>query len=640
MTPTPPPPHPALSPSGGEGHSESPASGGGVVLVDPITLEIIRGSLASTIRDMELLMERCAMSPFIKEKKDYFVGVFDTQGRIVACHISGSGPGMLTPILKIYPLESMRPGDVYWYNDPYISDGAVQHHQDMVFTAPIFHEGRLVGFATTFGHYQDIGGLRAGSISPHATEIYHEGLLVPPVRIVREGQLNEEAYRIFLRNSRLPDLVEGDTRAMMASCRLADTRLTELCARYGVDIVLAAFDECIAQTAARARELFLQMVPEGCWSFHDFLDSDGGAEQRPFRVDLELSRTGDHVRLDGSRSDDQARGPINYTTNAGLLRIAFGRYLQSLDADLDVNEGLLRNLDEWIAREGSILKPRFPAPLGMRANTRFRVMSCIFGSLAQANGGSVPAGSPVYVLYYFRAWDEARRRPILCIEGLGVGLGARPFADGVDVIYYIAQENYPVEYVERDFPLRVERYAARPDSGGPGLHRGGCGVVRDVRVLAEKAELATRMENTVVAPYGVAGGRAGRTGRIILNPGTPEERELVALGDGIVLKRGDLLRFETCGGGGWGDPLKRDPERVRTDVARGFITARGAFEDYGVALDPATLDLDKTATDEERRRRARDLPLIDRGPGFEEAEARWRTFNPTSPSPPKGERAG
>ena len=600
--------------------------------VDPITLEIIRGSLSSTIRDMELLMERCAMSPFIKEKKDYFVGVFDTRGRIVACHISGSGPGMLEPILKIYPLETMRPGDVYWFNDPYLSDGAVQHHQDMVFTAPIFHEGSLIAFATTFGHYQDIGGLRAGSISPHATEIYHEGVLVPPVRIVREGQLNEEAYRIFLRNSRLPDLVEGDTRAMMASCRLADTRVAELCGRYGAATVLAAFDECIAQTAARARELFLQLVPQGQWGFHDFLDSDGGADQRPFRIELELSRRGDHVRLDGSRSDDQARGPINFTTNAGLLRIAFGRYLQSLDADLDVNEGLLRNLDEWVAREGSILKPRFPAPLGMRANTRFRVMSCIFGNLAQANGGRVPAGSPVYVLYYFRAWDEARARPILCIEGLGVGLGARPFADGVDVIYYIAQENYPVEYVERDFPLRVERYAVRPDSGGPGLRRGGCGVVRDVRVLCEKAELATRMENTLVAPYGVAGGRAGRTGRITLNPGTPDERALLPLGDGIVLKRGDLLRLETCGGGGWGDPLEREPERVRQDVARGFVTGRGAFEDYGVVLEAATLDIDKTATDDERRRRARDLPLIDRGPGFDEAETRWRAAR-NSPRP-------
>jgi N-methylhydantoinase B len=182
--------------------------------------------------------------------------------------------------------------------------------------------------------------------------------------------------------------------------------------------------------------------------------------------------------------------------------------------------------------------------------------------------------------------------------------------------------------VERDFPLRVERYAVRPDSGGPGLYRGGCGVVRDVRVLCEKAELATRMENTLVAPYGVAGGHAGRTGRITLNPGTPEERELVALGDGIVLKRGDLLRLETCGGGGWGDPLERDPERVRLDVARGFVTAGGAFEDYGVVIDAATLDVDKTATNEERRRRARTLPLIDRGPGFDEAEARWRSFRP------------
>jgi N-methylhydantoinase B len=592
--------------------------------VDPITLEIVRGSLASTIREMELLMERCAMSPFIKEKKDYFVGVFDVGGRIVACHISGSGPGMLVPILREYPLETMRPGDVYWFNDPYLSDGAVQHHQDMVFVVPVFHDGRLVAFTTTFGHYQDIGGTRAGSISPHATEIYHEGVLVPPVRIMREGTLNEEAYRIFLRNSRLPDMVEGDTRAMMASCRLAEARLVELFTRYGIDTVLAAFEACIAGTAARARALFLGMIPQGSWRFHDYLDNDGGTESRPYRVDLTLSRVGDVVTLDGSRSDDQARGPINFVTNPGLLRIAFGRYLQMLEPDLDVNQGLLHNLDEWIAREGSLLKPRFPAPLGMRANTRFRVMSCIFGALAQANGGQVPAGSPVYVLYYFRAWDEARHRPILCIEGLGVGLGARPFADGVDVIYYIAQENYPVEYVERDFPLRIERYTLRPDSGGPGFHRGGAGVIRDVRVLCERAELATRMENTLVAPYGVGGGHAGRTGRILLNPGTPEEHEVPGQFDGLQLRRGDLLRFETCGGGGWGDPLTRDPMRVRQDVARGFVTVRGAREDYGMVLEPATLEIDKQATDDERAGRAGERPLIDRGPGFAEAEALWR----------------
>jgi N-methylhydantoinase B len=536
---------------------------------------------------------------------------------------------MLAPILRAYPIETMRPGDAYWFNDPYLSDGAVQHHQDMVFVVPVFHEGAILAFAATFGHYQDIGGLRAGSISPQSTEIFHEGVLVPPIRIMQDGRLNEEAYRIFLRNSRLPDMVEGDTRAMIASCRLAESRLDELFARYGTTRVLAGFDTCIAQTAARARELFLGMIPEGRWTFHDFLDGDGGADSRPFRVELALSRTGDHVLLDGSRSDDQAPGPINYTTNTGLLRIAFGRYLQMLDPELDVNEGLLENLDEWIARDGSLLKPRFPAPLGMRANTRFRVMSCIFGNLAQGNGGKVPAGSPVYVLYYFRAWDEARRRPILCIEGLGVGLGARPFADGVDVIYFIAQENYPVEYVERDFPLRVERYAVRPDSCGPGYHRGGAGVIRDVRVLCDRAELATRMENTLVAPYGVAGGGAGRTGHITLNPGTPGARVLPGQGDGIVLKRGDLLRFETCGGGGWGDPLTRDPARVRQDVARGFVTPRGALEDYGVVLDPATLDVAKDATEDERARRAAPVALIDRGPGFDQAEALWRARRST-----------
>src|SRR5438132_9773844 len=160
--------------------------------VNPIVLEIIRGSLFSTIREMELLMERCAMSPFIKEKKDYFVGIYDTRGRIVACHISSSGPGMLAPILRTYPLETMRPGDVYWFNDPYLTDGAVQHHQDMVFVVPVFHERAIVAFTSRFGHYQDIGGMRAGSISPHATEIYHERLLVPPVRIMQERRLNEE----------------------------------------------------------------------------------------------------------------------------------------------------------------------------------------------------------------------------------------------------------------------------------------------------------------------------------------------------------------------------------------------------------------------------------------------------------------
>jgi N-methylhydantoinase B len=590
--------------------------------VNPVVLEIIRGSLRSTIHEMELLMERCAMSPFIKEKKDYFVGIYDTRSRIVCCHISSSGPGMVAPILEAYPLAEMRPGDVYWFNDPYISRGAVQHHQDMVFAMPVFHDGEVVAFTVTYGHYQDIGGMKAGSISPHASEIFHEGILVPPVRIYRQGQLNDEAYRIFLRNSRLPDMVEGDTKAMMASCRLAESRLLELLERYGQETTLTAFEMIIAQTAERTQPLFRALIPQGTYTFHDYLDSDG-VEGRPYRVELTLSREGDRVCLDATKSDDQARGPINYITNLGLLQIAYGRYLLALEPSLDVNEGLLQNLHEWITREGSILQPRFPAPLGMRAHTRFRVVACLFGALAQANGGQVPANSPVYVLYYFRAHHPSTRQQILCIEGLGVGLGARPFADGVDAIYYIAQENYPVEYVEKDFPLRIEQYAMRVDSAGPGLYRGGCGIVRDVRVLCDTAELGTRMENTKFPPYGVAGGRAGRPGKIILNPGTPKEREIPQIGDGVQLKRGDLLRLMTCGGGGWGDPYTRDPLLVQQDVARGFVSVHGALEDYGVALDPLSLEIDKAATEVHRKQRSNLLPLFDRGPSFAQGEAEW-----------------
>jgi N-methylhydantoinase B len=590
--------------------------------VNPVVLEIIRGSLSSTIKEMELLMERCAMSPFIKEKKDYFVGIFDTQGRLVCCHISQSGPGMITPILEVYALEDMRPGDVYWYNDPYLSKGAVQHHQDMVFAMPVFHASEIIAFTVTYGHYQDIGGVKPGSISPQATEIFHEGTLVPPIRIYRAGQLNEEAYRIFLRNTRLPHMVEGDTKAMMASCRLAESRILELFERYGQETVLAAFQEVIDSTAVRARSLFLELIPEAEYRFYDYLDSDG-VSGRPYRVALTLRRHEGQVELDASESDDQGQGPINYMTHLGLVQMAYGRWLLSLDPTLDVNDGLLRNLDTWITRAGSVLQPRFPAPCGMRMHAHYRLVAGIFGTLAQANNGRVPANSPVYVLYYFRTYDPATGQLILCIEGLGVGLGAKPYADGIDVIYYIAQENYPVEYVEKEFPLRIERYAMRPDSGGPGLYRGGCGVVRDVRVLCDTAELGNRMENSKFPPYGVAGGRAGRAGKILLNPDTPQEREVPPTSDGVRLKRGDLLRLMTCGGGGWGDPFGRDPALVQQDVARGFVSLQGALEDYGVVLDPNMLEIDQAATEALRQGRTAALPLFDRGPTFAEGEAEW-----------------
>src|SRR5579884_2941546 len=278
-----------------------PVERGGRVAImpDPITLELISGALRSAIHEMETLVDRTAMSAIIKEKKDYFVGLYDARGRMVDAQISFTGPGLVEPVLKTYPLEEMRPGDVFWFNDPYFTDGAIQHLGDMVFMAPVFAEigGRGSGigdddaglpaadprslssgpiaFSACFGHFRDLGGTRAGSISPGATEIFHEGTRVPPIRIVRAGELNHEAYRVILANSRFPEDMEGDSRALMAACRLGVSRLEEMIARFGRVTLLEAFDALIARTGAAARAMLRRLVPEGEYHFWDAADGDG-----------------------------------------------------------------------------------------------------------------------------------------------------------------------------------------------------------------------------------------------------------------------------------------------------------------------------------------------------------------------------
>jgi N-methylhydantoinase B len=580
--------------------------------VTTITSELIKGALDSAIHEMEVLIDRTAMSAMIKEKKDFFVGLFDAGGRMVAAHVSFTGPGLIDPVVAQYPLSAMRPGDVYWYNDPYFSHGAIQHLGDMCFIAPVCDGGEVVAFSATFGHFRDIGGTRAGSISPGATEIFHEGTRVPPIRIMQAGELNAEAYRVILANSRFPADLEGDTRALMASCKLGEARLEELLHLHGRDTVLAAFDDVISRTRGAARAVLRRLVPEGEYAFHDHADDDG-ITGRSYKVAMTLRRDGDRITVDMSGSDPQARGPINFLVTKGYINLLFGRYLMSLDPTLPLNEGLLETVDELVAAPGTVTQPRFPAATGLRSHVRQRVSSCMLGVLNEATGGNASANSPVYILYSLRMLDERTGTFDLCSEGVGAGLGARPYADGVNAIYFVAQQNFPVEFIEREHNLLIEQFAINPDSGGPGLYRGGCGVIRDIRIHARGAVLSTRMDNIRFPCWGVAGGRAGRTGAFILNPGTPHERVLPPIGDDIPLAEGDLLRVVTGGGGGWGDPFSRDPERVRRDVLEGFVSVAGAREDYGVVLDPETYRLDDEETQRLRSAARPSGELFDRG---------------------------
>jgi len=580
--------------------------------VDPITLELIKGMMRSARAEMEALIERTAMSPFIREKKDYFTAFFTCDGRMLFGTNLPLGGNLLDAILAQYPAETMRPGDLYWYNDCYGTCGGVSHSPDMVFVAPVFYDHQLAGFAETWGHLWDIGGMMPGSISPAATEVYHEGIIMPPIRIYREGVLNDEVFRIFARNSRFPDILKGDLRAILASCRLGKQRLEDIFVRFGTDTTLAAFEQIIQQSTMAVRQAFATRVPDGSYSFRDYLDSDGITDQS-YSVHLTLMKKNETISLDFSETDDQARGAVNFIMHNSVPKFMYGLYLTAGDPTTLLNHGFAQAIDEVITRPGSLVNPTPPAPLGMRSNTMLRVNNCVFGTLALATDGQTNAASSVYVIYMLRSLNRQSGDYTLCIEGLGGGFGARPFADGPDAIYYVAQKNYPVEFAEMEFGVRIERYSIHPDSGGPGRYRGGCGIVRDVRIIADEGILASRLENVIFPAWGVNGGHSGRPGCIVVNPGTPEERQLKPLSDNNRLRQGDLLRVMTSGGGGWGHPFDRPAARVREDVLDGFVSPQSALRDYGVVLDPQTFAVDEGETAQIRKDLGRETAMFHRG---------------------------
>ena len=561
----------------------------GAAAVDPIVVQLIRGSLKAARQECEILIERTSMSAFIREKKDYLISFCDSQGKSV--YGADQGSDLIDCVWDYYPSETMRPGDLYWYNDPYISDGAISHSPDMVFITPVFYDGDLVAYCYSWAHFWDMGGSRPGSIGPANTEIFHDGTLVPPVKIVKEGVLNDEAYRIILRNSRYPDLLEGDTQALMAAAALAEKRLVELFDRFGKETVLTSFNMLQEETGRFVRDKMLELVPEGEYSFRDYMDSDGvGNEWHSLHV--KLTRKGDHVVADTTASGDQAPGSINFLMSKVVLKSWYGLYFASFDPSLLMNQGMLSAVDDVHIRDGSILHPRWPAALGCRAHTFGKLKEAIIGTIAQATGGDVMAASAVYVIAYWRMKDPETGQWVLCTDGIAVGHGARPFADGLDAIYNRHNQNYPAEFMDMEYPLRVERYALHPDSGGPGKYRGGCGIIRDVRLLSSEGTFGLRVECNRFPAWGVAGGMAGGTSRVALNPGTPGEQEVRPFSDDNRWYAGDLVRIYSAGGGGWGDPLERDVTLVEQDVRGGFVTPEGALRSYGVLIDPNSITAD------------------------------------------------
>ena len=569
---------------------------------DPVTLEIVRGAIRAAQAEMEALIERTAISAFIREKKDFYTALFDAEGVMAVGSNVPVFADMTSPVFALFPKETMKPGDLYWYNDCYGSRGAVSHSNDQVLIAPVFHEGRRCAFVMGWAHFADIGGIRPGSISPDATDIYQEGIIIPPTKLVDAGVTNEATLSIFHRNSRFPDQSRGDLRALVGSVELGVKRIGEIVARFGADVIDDALAQLLERTRKLVRSKLAETFPYGTHSFTDAIDGDGHGSG-PVKIRFSLTREkvtdgDDRFILDATATDDQTVGPVNFLMNPGVPGMALGLYYLGGDPGQVCNAGGPQALDEVRLREGSLLWPRFPASLGMRGLTMMRVLATLNGLVNAANGGA-PASHSAYVISIMRGTYRTEAGTLdrfLLADGLGVGYGARPKADGIDAVYFVAQENYPVEFLEVGYPVRLRAYGIVEDSGGAGRQRGGCGVVREYEILAEEAVMAIRIDCVKNPPWGIAGGMSGGPGRAVINPGLPDERVLAPLSDGNRLRRGDILRIETGGGGGYGHPHDRTPDAVLQDVLGGFVSPEAAERLYGVAIDGFAVDDARTAT--------------------------------------------
>jgi N-methylhydantoinase B len=484
-----------------------------------------------------------------------------------------------------------------------------------------------------FGHHDDIGGAVPGSMPSHATSVFEEGLMVPPIRLWEAGVPCEQALKIMTRNSRMPESLAADLDAECSACLMGARRLSELFGRYGKTTVEACFDAILEKTTRIYQKEILAKIPAGDYVWEDYAEHDGVDEPRLHRQRITLTKSdedGGRLIIDFTGTSPQAKGPINHCgdyADGSFLKKWLAPILRNLAdtpermAELDVNEGVVPLIEMRFPPKGTLLTPEFPAPTNARTFVILRLLGVLAGVLAKAVGGRMPADQETirYTGVYGRDRDGA---PYLMREVLGGGSGGRYYADGEDTIHVVPDsQNLPTEFSESRFPFVVERLGLACDSGGAGLHRGGLGYEKHIRMLND-AHFMSIADRSILSCWGVAGGRAGKPFDVTIEPGGPNERAVDALADGEPVRAGEVIRIRTTGGGGWGDPLERPYSAVARDIAWGKVSVDGARFDYGVQVSLVDGDpvVDGQASDalrdQLRRDRGESALFFDRGPGY------------------------
>ncbi len=499
--------------------------------VDPIVLEIVEGTLASIEAEVEDAIGRTARSPMIRDQHDFRAGIHDRQLRKLT---GRSYSSLVHPVVRDFPIDEMNEGDVFFHNDVYTSEGGVGHLPDLTVTVPVFNEGVVVAFVQAFGHHDDIGGMVPGSMPSNATSAFQEGLMVPPIKLYDRGVVNRAAVTIITRNSRLPDHIAGDMDAECAATKMGARRLGELFDRYGRAVVEACFDRIIAKTTETFRREILPKIPDGTYTWEDYAEHDGIDPPRLHAQRITMTKTPEKITLDFTGTSPQAKGPINHAgdyADGNFLKKWIAPILRNLAddpermAELDVNEGVVELIDMKFPEPGSLITPIFPAPTNARTFVILRILGVFAGVLAKATAGRMPADQET-IRYTGITGTDAAGHWYLYREILGGGSGGRYYADGSDTIHIVPDsKNMPTEFIENTFPVRIERLALAEDSGGPGLHRGGLGYDKWVRVLEDSTFLSIA-DRSILGCWGLNGGKAGAPFEVTIDPGGPNERTL------------------------------------------------------------------------------------------------------------------
>jgi len=595
--------------------------------IDPILVEIVEGTLASVEQEVETAIGRTSRSPMIRDAHDFRAGIHDRQLRKLT---GRSYSALVHPIVRDYPMDTMNPGDVYFHNDVYLSEGGIGHLPDLCVTVPVFFEGEVVCFVQAFGHHDDIGGACPGSMPSGAQSVYEEGLMVPPIKLWDKGIPNESALKIMTRNSRMPDSLAADLDAECSACLMGARRIAELFERYGRETIEACFQAILDKTTETYRREILSKIPDGTFVWEDYAEHDGVDAPRLHTQRITLIKTPEKIVLDFTGTSPQAKGPINHCgdyAEGNFLKKWLAPILRNLAdtpermAELDVNEGIVPLIEMKFPPKGTLLTPIFPAPTNARTFVILRLLGVFAGVLAKAANGRMPADQET-IRYTGVYGDDLDGNSYLMREVLGGGSGGRYYSDGEDTIHVVPDSrNLPTEFTESRFPFIVERLGLARDSGGPGRYRGGLGYEKEIRMLKD-ANFMSIADRSILACWGVNGGMAGQSFSVVIEPGTPREREVDALSDAVPVKAGEVIRIRTTGGGGWGDPLTRPYEEVERDLRWGKVTFAGALNDYGVVAsgnkDHPVIDV--VASDVERARRQAlktgEEPFFDRGAGY------------------------